>query len=117
MAGEPERLGAVLDALQAAGDLTWEMVPGVVVAHVRIAALREMELFLGISPAGVRFPGLADPARLVFVLLTPEERPEEHLSALAQIARLVSDPARLRRMMDAPELEALLAAASGDGAA
>lgn len=107
LAGDAGRLRRTRDALLASDGVAWELMPGVVVPHARIPGLDRPLLYLGISGEGIRFPGLEEPARLVFLLVTPEERPEEHLSALAGIAGLVSDPARLRAIQEARDPEAL----------
>jgi Kef-type K+ transport system membrane component KefB len=88
--------------------LSWEMLPGVVVPHVRIAGLDDPILFLGVYPEGVHVPDVEEPARLIFLLLTPEDRPDEHLAELSGIAALVSDPERVQAITLAatyPELE------------
>jgi Kef-type K+ transport system membrane component KefB/mannitol/fructose-specific phosphotransferase system IIA component (Ntr-type) len=107
---EPERQAEVHRAVLESEGLSWELVPGVVVPHARIKGIGTALLFLAIAPEGVPFPGIDEPARLVFLLLVPRERPEEHLSALADIARLVGDPQRLQTIAAAGNLEELLAA-------
>jgi Kef-type K+ transport system membrane component KefB/nucleotide-binding universal stress UspA family protein len=87
---------------------TSEIRPGVVVPHARLPDLRSPLLFLGLSHHGVDFPGASEPARLLFVLLTREDRPEEHLAQLAAVARTVSDPDRLGRMISARDQAELL---------
>jgi mannitol/fructose-specific phosphotransferase system IIA component (Ntr-type) len=109
---EPARQAALHRAVLESEGLSWELVPGVVVPHARITGIRAPLLFLAITPEGVTFPGIDEPARLVFLLLIPEERPEEHLSALADIARLVGDPQRLQTIAAARNLEELLAASA-----
>jgi nucleotide-binding universal stress UspA family protein len=109
--GDPDRLREVYGALMESDGVSWELVPGVAVPHARIPGLAAPLLFLAVSPQGIEFPGVEEPARLVFLLLTPEERPEEHLSALADIARLVGDPGRLRALCGARDLEGILEAA------
>jgi Kef-type K+ transport system membrane component KefB/nucleotide-binding universal stress UspA family protein len=108
---DPGRLREVHGAVMDSDGVSWELVPGVAVPHARIPGLSAPLLFLAVSPGGIGFPGLEEPARLVFLLLTPEERPEEHLSALADIARLVGDPGRLRALWGANDLEGILQAA------
>jgi nitrogen PTS system EIIA component len=75
-----------------------EIVPGVVVPHLRIPGLPEPLAFLAVSPRGAAAAGGTAP-RLVFVLLSPEEADREHLAHLAEIARLVSDPVASETMM------------------
>ena len=77
-----------------------EIVPGVVLPHVRLRGLPRPLLVLGVSEAGVRFPLAKEPARLIFLLLSPAERAEEHLRALADIARLLTTPGRVAELLD-----------------
>lgn len=96
-------------------EFTTEIRPGVVVPHVRIRDLPESMIFLGVSPEGIGFPHAGAPAHLVFVVLTPEEPPQEHLRQLAQVARLVSDPSRVRALREARSVEEALRILSPDG--
>ena len=84
-----------------------EIVPGVVLPHVRLKGLPAPVLALGVSREGVRFPKAREPARLVFLLVSPAERAEEHLRYLADIARLLSRPERVRELLArfAPDTE------------
>ena len=77
-----------------------EIVPGVVLPHVRLAELPRPVLVLGVSRDGVDFPRAREPARLIFLLVSPAERAEEHLRYLAEIARLLSSPERVRELME-----------------
>lgn len=77
-----------------------ELVPGVVLPHVRLQGLPRPVLLLGVSRAGVDFPRARHPARLIFLLVSPAERAEEHLQTLAGIARLLSSPGRVRELVD-----------------
>jgi mannitol/fructose-specific phosphotransferase system IIA component (Ntr-type) len=77
-----------------------EIVPGVILPHVRLAGLARPVLMVGVSREGLDFPRARQPARLVFLLVSPAERAEEHLRTLAEIARLLSSPQRVREVMD-----------------
>jgi Kef-type K+ transport system membrane component KefB/mannitol/fructose-specific phosphotransferase system IIA component (Ntr-type)/nucleotide-binding universal stress UspA family protein len=102
------RLRMVRRALFRSDGLSWEMLPGVVVPHARIRALSAPVLFLAICPGGVAFPGATQPAHLIFLLLSPEDDPKEHLAELVAIAGLVSDPRRFRAIVEARDYEGLL---------
>jgi Kef-type K+ transport system membrane component KefB/mannitol/fructose-specific phosphotransferase system IIA component (Ntr-type) len=109
--GDPDRLGAVVAQLVAnEREYSNEIVPGVVVPHARVEGLREPVVYLGVSPEGVSFPNTRAAARLILVLLSPPDRPEAHLRHLADIARFVSKPERVARMVAARSLEELLQA-------
>jgi Kef-type K+ transport system membrane component KefB/mannitol/fructose-specific phosphotransferase system IIA component (Ntr-type) len=86
-----------------------EIAPGAVVAHARLDFLKAPQLFIGRSAGGVPFPRTERPASLVVLLLSPTDQPEEHLAVLADVARLVSDPARLARLLSARSEQDLVA--------
>jgi Kef-type K+ transport system membrane component KefB/mannitol/fructose-specific phosphotransferase system IIA component len=77
-----------------------ELVPGVVLPHVRLKGLARPVLLLGVSREGVDFPRARHPARLIFLLVSPAERAEDHLRTLAAVARLLSAPERVRELVD-----------------
>jgi Kef-type K+ transport system membrane component KefB len=93
-----------------------EIAPGAVVVHARLDFLRAPQLFIGRSP-GAAFPGIERPARLVVLLLSPTDQPEEHLAVLADVARLVSDRARRARLLAAKSEGDLAAELGGRGPA
>jgi Kef-type K+ transport system membrane component KefB len=105
-----ERLREVLEKLWRGDGLSWEILPGILVPHVRLADVQEPVLFLALSPVGIAAPGVEEPARLIFLLLTPEYQPDRHLTEIARIASLVSDPSRVDRMVQARSLEEFLQA-------
>jgi Kef-type K+ transport system membrane component KefB/mannitol/fructose-specific phosphotransferase system IIA component len=104
------QLASMRDILLRSDGLSWELLPGVVVPHARVTRLSRPLLFLGISREGISFPDIGEPARLIFLLLTPEDRPDEHLATLTSIAALVRDTSRIERIADARGYEDLLAA-------
>jgi Kef-type K+ transport system membrane component KefB/mannitol/fructose-specific phosphotransferase system IIA component (Ntr-type) len=76
-----------------------EILPGVVVPHGQVAGLAEPLLFLGISSDGIEFPNATIPARLVFILLSPADEPEQHLRDLAEVVRLVGNNTRVQALL------------------
>jgi Kef-type K+ transport system membrane component KefB/mannitol/fructose-specific phosphotransferase system IIA component (Ntr-type) len=91
-----------------------EILPGVVVPHGLVSGLAGPMLFLGISEEGVDFPGAAQPARLIFVLLSPSHEPEDHLRDLAGVVRLVANQARVQALLSSRTLSELTEAFSGE---
>jgi Kef-type K+ transport system membrane component KefB/mannitol/fructose-specific phosphotransferase system IIA component (Ntr-type) len=89
-----------------------EIAPEVAVVHARFDFLDQSQLFVGRSAAGIALPGITQPARIVFLLLSPADQPDEHLAALADVARIVGSAQRLAALRSAPT-EADLAAALG----
>ena len=76
------------------------LMPGIAVPHVRLAGLPRPLLALGLSREGIRFPRVDTPVRVVFLLVSPAERAEEHLRYLAAITRTVSSPDRVSELLD-----------------
>lgn len=98
---EPQRLDAIVATLVAGEmDFSTELKPGVVVPHARISGLDQPLIFLGTSREGITFPNSPDPARLIFILLSPAEEAQAHLSALAEIARFVARDDQVATLLD-----------------
>ncbi|MDA8099224.1 MAG: PTS sugar transporter subunit IIA [Nitrospiraceae bacterium] len=67
---------------------------GIAIPHAKSAALGEMVVAFGRSHRGVDFASLdGKPAFLIFLLVTPEDRPGDHLKTLARISRIMRNPA------------------------
>lgn len=77
-----------------------EIVPGVALPHTRLPGLPRPILLLGISEGGVRLPHGTRPVRMMVLLVSPAERADEHLRALARIARTLSDPAQTGSLLE-----------------
>ncbi len=99
---DPARLESIEDALlRSLSAFAPELRPGVMVPHARVPDLQHTILFLGTSQEGIEFPGASAPAHLIFVVLTPADRPQEHLSRLAEIGGFISDPGAVDRLVAA----------------
>jgi len=72
---------------------------GVAVPHVKHAAVKKLAVAVGISKTGVEFNALdRQPVHAIFLLLSPEGRPEDHLDAMeAMFGQLSQD--RFRRFL------------------
>ncbi len=73
----------------------------------------------GRSADGVAFGSSADRVHLIFLLVTPAERPNLHLLLLGQVARIAGDPEtrrKLREAVSAAEIGELLVIADPDDA-
>ena len=85
---------------------------GVAVPHVKAAGLDQLTVAIGISEAGVDFNALVkQPVHSIFLLISPEERPEEHIDAMEAIfGNLSKDQFRrfLRQAGDVKEIITLL---------
>lgn len=59
---------------------------GVAVPHVKHASIQDMAVAIGVSQQGVEFNALdKQPVYCIFLLLSPEDRPEDHLDAMEAI--------------------------------
>jgi PTS system nitrogen regulatory IIA component len=66
---------------------------GVAIPHAKLHLFPEMVVAFGRSSKGVDFQSLdAKPVHLFFLLVTPDDRPGEHLKALARISRILKNP-------------------------
>ena len=85
---------------------------GVAVPHVKASGLDRLTVAIGISDAGVDFNALdKQPVHSIFLLISPEERPEEHIDAMEAIfGNLSKDQFRrfLRQAADVKEIITLL---------
>jgi nitrogen PTS system EIIA component len=76
---------------------------GVAIPHGKLHAMSDMTVAFGRSRKGVDFESLdAKPVHLFFLLVTPEDRPGEHLRALARISRILKNPALRELLQQAP---------------
>ncbi len=100
-----EAITQIVDALVAAGALSRELKDefvksivkrekrgstgfghGVAVPHVKHPAINRMAVAVGISRTGIDFNALdKQPVYSIFLLLSPEDRPEDHLDAMEVI--------------------------------
>jgi mannitol/fructose-specific phosphotransferase system IIA component (Ntr-type) len=59
---------------------------GVAVPHAKSAVVKQLVVAVGVSRSGVEFNALdKQPVHSIFLLLSPESRPEEHLDAMEAI--------------------------------
>ncbi|MCK5707509.1 MAG: cation:proton antiporter [Candidatus Aureabacteria bacterium] len=84
---------------------------GIAILHGRLPNLHQPVIALGVLPHGksVNFDGAMDePVNIIYLVLSPAEKPELHLQVLAAIAKLLSVPNVRSRLHNATnEVEAL----------
>ncbi|MAO20846.1 MAG: PTS fructose transporter subunit IIA [Phycisphaerae bacterium] len=85
---------------------------GVAVPHVKHPKIETMAAAIGISPGGIEFNSLdKQPVYTIFLLLSPQSRPEEHLQAMEVIFKSLSKETfrrTLRQAEDAQKIHDLL---------
>lgn len=76
---------------------------GVAIPHGKLNSIQEMIVAFGRSKRGVEFQSLdAKPVFLFFLLVTPDDRPGDHLKTLARISRILKNPALRAGLLQAP---------------
>lgn len=85
---------------------------GVAVPHVKHPKIEAMAAAVGVSQSGIDFNSLdKQPVYTIFLLLSPQSRPEEHLQAMEIIFKNLSKDTfrrELRQADDAQKIHALL---------
>jgi PTS system nitrogen regulatory IIA component len=81
---------------------------GVAIPHGKLPTVNEIVACLGRAPGGVDFDSMdKQPTYLFFVLVAPESSTGAHLKALARISRVFKDQAFRKRLLDAPDVDAM----------
>lgn len=82
---------------------------GIAVPHVKHKSVSTMAAAIGLSPAGVDFNSLdKQPVYSIFLLLSPEDRPEDHLQAMELIFKNLSKETFRRFLRQATTTEDVL---------
>lgn len=85
---------------------------GVAVPHVKHPKIEKMTAAIGVSQTGIDFNSLdKQPVYTIFLLLSPQSRPEEHLQAMEIIFKSLSKDTfrrELRQADDAQRVQTLL---------
>jgi mannitol/fructose-specific phosphotransferase system IIA component (Ntr-type) len=99
-----EVLGAVLERESV---LSTGIGFGVAIPHARSAAVRELTMVAGVTPAGVPFDAIdGEPVRLFFLIVGPEASAGLHVKILSRIARLVRRESVRRQLLEAADADA-----------
>jgi Kef-type K+ transport system membrane component KefB/mannitol/fructose-specific phosphotransferase system IIA component (Ntr-type) len=88
---------------------------GIAIPHARVPGLAQPLVAFGLSTSGVDFDAPdGQPARLVFLILTPAEQPGAQLEILADISRTLKDPDVRAKLVEVTSWTELLAALRAD---
>ena len=82
---------------------------GICIAHGRTESVTSLVMAAGRSTEGVRYPGLADPVKLVFVAGIPNAFTSEYLRIVGAIVRMCRDKRQLHRLLVAKDAERFVA--------
>jgi len=82
---------------------------GIAIPHSRLPGLERLTVIVARSLKGIEFEALDKrPARLIFVVLAPEDQAHIYLKTLAHLAKLLSNEERRRRLLEASSEEEIL---------
>jgi mannitol/fructose-specific phosphotransferase system IIA component (Ntr-type) len=77
------------------------MQHGIALPHGRSTVIRELAVAVGISRQGVEFQSLDDePARLIFMVVSPQDNSGPHLQILAGIAGILNREEARRDLLE-----------------
>jgi PTS system nitrogen regulatory IIA component len=77
---------------------------GIAIPHAKSRAINDMVVAFGRSRSGVDFQSMdGKPAFLFFLLVTPEDKPGDHLKTLARISRIMKNPALRESLKQSPD--------------
>lgn len=83
---------------------------GLAVPHGKLNDLEKMYMAAAVCPEGIDFQSQdAEPARLLFLILSPESTVGPHIRALSCISRLISDAAVRSQLVAAQDSEHFMA--------
>ncbi len=94
---------AVIDAVRDREKIvsSW-IAPGIAIPHARLPDLEGIEVAVGRSRSGVAWDsGDGDPVHLLFLIVSGEQDPDQHVLLLAEIARTLRDRALLQLVLTA----------------
>lgn len=81
---------------------------GVAIPHGKLPMSSEMSVVFGRSSRGIDFQAMdSKPVFLFFLLVTPEDKPGDHLKALARISRILKNPVLRESLRTAPHRQEL----------
>lgn len=81
---------------------------GVAIPHCKMKGLDKVIVAIGVSRRGVDFAAEdGQPVYLLFLVVSPEGRPAEHLQSLAAISKWVKNRERVAEILDIDDPEAI----------
>src|SRR5437764_5543699 len=81
---------------------------GVAIPHTKHAGVERLTGTVGISKPGVPFDSLdGEPVHVFVLLISPQDRPGDHLRALETVSRNLRDDGFVRSLRQAPTREAI----------
>ncbi len=79
---------------------------GVAIPHCKKNICKEFSIALGVHPAGVDYQSIDNkPARIIFLLIGPEDNPGMHIRLLSRISRLISKDTVREALLQCKDIE------------
>jgi mannitol/fructose-specific phosphotransferase system IIA component (Ntr-type) len=79
---------------------------GVAIPHAKHSSVERLVGTVALSPGGVKFDSLdGEPVYIFVLLVSPQDRPGDHLRALENISRSLRDDAFVRKLREANSRE------------
>lgn len=80
----------------------------IAIPHTRHAAAAQLIGTIGISKGGIAFQSIDDePVNVVVLLISPPDRPGDHLRALENVVNAMRDGNLVRALQEAPDRDAI----------
>jgi len=87
---------------------------GVAIPHTKHPSVERLVGTIAVAPQGVAFESLdGEPVYVFFLLVSPQDRPGDHLRALENVSRLVRDESFVKALRSAGSREAIVALLDG----
>lgn len=100
-AGKVKDRAAVLDALlERENKMSTGMQNGVAIPHGKTDAVKSLVAAVGLQKAGVNFDSMDGSLCTIFIMtLSPTKRTGPHMQFLAEVSRLISQPAEREKLL------------------
>jgi PTS system nitrogen regulatory IIA component len=106
--GEPEDLVKAILKRESLGSTG--IGRGVAIPHTKHATVERLVGTVAVSPAGVPFNSVdGEPVFVLVLLISPQDRPGDHLRALENVSRCLKDDAFVKALREAPSRDAVWA--------
>lgn len=90
---------------------------GVAIPHCKVEGLEQVVMAIGLCPRGVEYDSEdGQPVRLLFLLLSPEHAPAEHLQSLAAISKWVKADRHVERILAMDDAQTIFDFVAQEGA-
>lgn len=81
---------------------------GVAIPHCKMKNLDEVIVGIGVTLRGIDFSAEDEqPVRLLFLVVSPEDKPADHLQSLSAISRWVKDQSRVDSILELEDSDAI----------